>query len=769
MKIGIAILAVFHINLAVGMPAVGENITEYLMSIYMESLTDRYIPDNKMVPPMNTTVSYIALSTKTNIDSKKLTLSWETAEQIVSEETFSSSTTNSSKKQFFFGGENRWSDYGCCRRTSDRSGEGRQVRVQLVSRFLKFQSRRCTWNFCQPNTCRNWFSICSEIKRRLRDVCFERSQYYDFMMQYCGPTCGSCSGSGSSPSFPNQGGPPYPNRPGGFFPNQGGLPFPNQPGPSFPNQGGPYYPNRPGGFFPNQGPSTRPPFFPASRPTPEPLYREVKVYFRMTPSSNALSYKYVISPDSPPSPWKPVSDSTSPGEITSFHLYTRATSDYGVAVRFCKLGKGSNEVWQVVYSSCPPGWMEEYVLYASSLPRNQAMFVFVSNSDDGQGTEMTRLHTGSACCNYLNTNWFFFAPDLSSLPQTTLAPPSTMPTDLFNRFTPPTDLFNRFTPPGFGGFPFPTRPSPTNGFFTPPYPATQPPFTPFPNQPSPGSGNPPPQSDFAKECFDRHNFFRAVHNTPALQWDPTLASFAQKWANFLLAAAPDHPNQPRPGTRRTPNWPHSEGKGVYRARNAGENIAWDKSTDGSPAWESVLRWYAEIFDYNKNNPTRSSSGNPVGHYTQMLWKDTKYLGCARAVDNLQSNGRFTLQSSYTVAHYAPAGNIRYPTPDQTTQVYNSNVQDPRQGTCMSDRCSRENRCMGFDSSISCSCGAAGPECRSRSGNGSGQIRCMAVCSSSGGFSGYGGSYTPFISECEGKNSCICSSQPVNGIRGAICT
>jgi len=50
----------------------------------------------------------------------------------------------------------------------------------------------------------------------------------------------------------------------------------------------------------------------------------------------------------------------------------------------------------------------------------------------------------------------------------------------------------------------------------------------------------------------------------------------------------------------------------YRSRGVGENIVWDLSSSGTSAKESVFRWYAEIFDYDKNNPTYSQPGKPVG-------------------------------------------------------------------------------------------------------------------------------------------------------------
>ena len=43
---------------------------------------------------------------------------------------------------------------------------------------------------------------------------------------------------------------------------------------------------------------------------------------------------------------------------------------------------------------------------------------------------------------------------------------------------------------------------------------------------------------------------------------------------------------------------------AYRAKNVGENIAWDLTENGHPCKESVYRWYAELFYFNPRKPTK---------------------------------------------------------------------------------------------------------------------------------------------------------------------
>ena len=56
----------------------------------------------------------------------------------------------------------------------------------------------------------------------------------------------------------------------------------------------------------------------------------------------------------------------------------------------------------------------------------------------------------------------------------------------------------------------------------------------------------------------------------------------------------------------------------------------------------------EIKDYKYSKIKRYRIGPKVGHYTQIVWKDTKEVGVASAISK---NGKV-----YVVARYYPAGN-----------------------------------------------------------------------------------------------------------------
>ncbi|XP_009695445.1 PREDICTED: golgi-associated plant pathogenesis-related protein 1-like, partial [Cariama cristata] len=72
------------------------------------------------------------------------------------------------------------------------------------------------------------------------------------------------------------------------------------------------------------------------------------------------------------------------------------------------------------------------------------------------------------------------------------------------------------------------------------------------------------------------------------------------------------------------------------------------------------RWYSEIKNYSFQNPGFSSG---TGHFTAMVWKNTKKMGVGKAS---ASDG-----STFVVARYDPAGNVVNP------GYYEENVLPPR--------------------------------------------------------------------------------------------
>lgn len=87
---------------------------------------------------------------------------------------------------------------------------------------------------------------------------------------------------------------------------------------------------------------------------------------------------------------------------------------------------------------------------------------------------------------------------------------------------------------------------------------------------------------------------------------------------------------------------------------AGENL-YANSTPGRVTAEQVAAtWASERYIYEY--PSGGCSGKACGHYTQMVWRDTRNLGCAVQVCNSGNPFPTSGPWEYWVCRYDPAGN-----------------------------------------------------------------------------------------------------------------
>jgi len=111
-----------------------------------------------------------------------------------------------------------------------------------------------------------------------------------------------------------------------------------------------------------------------------------------------------------------------------------------------------------------------------------------------------------------------------------------------------------------------------------------------------------------------HNLERRQLGIEPLHWDAALAASAQRWAD-RLAASGRFEHAPRDG-----------------AAPQGENL-W-AGTSGYFSVESMVgAWTREKrFFRDGAFPNNSVTGevSDVGHYTQVIWRATREVGCARA-------------------------------------------------------------------------------------------------------------------------------------------
>uniref|UniRef100_A0A0N4ZTB8 SCP domain-containing protein n=1 Tax=Parastrongyloides trichosuri TaxID=131310 RepID=A0A0N4ZTB8_PARTI len=123
-----------------------------------------------------------------------------------------------------------------------------------------------------------------------------------------------------------------------------------------------------------------------------------------------------------------------------------------------------------------------------------------------------------------------------------------------------------------------------------------------------------------KHYLDETNKYRKLHHAENIKFCSKIEKEAQKYAIYL-----------------------SKIKALKHSKtNLGENLA---LISVSKAKNAISLWYDEIKEYNFKNPGFNSS---TGHFTQLVWKNTKKAGFGIA----ENDGII-----YIVCQYDPPGNI----------------------------------------------------------------------------------------------------------------
>jgi hypothetical protein len=183
----------------------------------------------------------------------------------------------------------------------------------------------------------------------------------------------------------------------------------------------------------------------------------------------------------------------------------------------------------------------------------------------------------------------------------------------------------------------------------------------------------------------RINADRAEHGVPALTWSADLVKNAQAW----VGTKPDDPNgchkdKDQDGNiffchqhKPTPDAPF--GCGTDPNYRYGENLAW--ATPDLTGVQAVDGWYCEgdPANYDYNNPKliggtmNGCNDNPKkvnGHFTQLVWKATKSVGCAKNTCSLGGQS-----GTLWACEFDPQGNFNAGNPG----VLSDNVPRPIQG------------------------------------------------------------------------------------------
>ncbi|KAI1442785.1 PR-1-like protein [Annulohypoxylon stygium] len=157
----------------------------------------------------------------------------------------------------------------------------------------------------------------------------------------------------------------------------------------------------------------------------------------------------------------------------------------------------------------------------------------------------------------------------------------------------------------------------------------------------------PSGTDFVSVAVEHHNIHRSNHSAPEVGWSDELAGYASN-------------------TAATCKFAHdmTQGNGGY-----GQNLAnWAQSVNaqqlgdvGAVKMAITDMWYNG--EFGKFLPQYYGLADPPmddfegwGHFTQLLWKDSKQVGCAA-----QFCEKGTLYDEmdawFTVCNYSPAGNV----------------------------------------------------------------------------------------------------------------
>ena len=152
-------------------------------------------------------------------------------------------------------------------------------------------------------------------------------------------------------------------------------------------------------------------------------------------------------------------------------------------------------------------------------------------------------------------------------------------------------------------------------------------------------------STFYTNLVKKHNALRKKHKSTALTKLADIAKLAQTTVNGCV----------KKGTLI-----HSGNS--YKNQWLGQNLY---VSGGVPTPDGVLKsWYTNEqvnYDYNKGE---SKNGGTIGHFTQVVWKNSKQIGCAYGTGTWSG-----YKNSYFICcNYFPGGNVK--------GAYTKNVAKP---------------------------------------------------------------------------------------------
>ena len=130
-----------------------------------------------------------------------------------------------------------------------------------------------------------------------------------------------------------------------------------------------------------------------------------------------------------------------------------------------------------------------------------------------------------------------------------------------------------------------------------------------------------------KDLLDRHNYYRAKHQAPNLERLAALDTIAQSYSEKLASL-----------------WYLVHSSNTLNGNYIGENLYFGYNA-GYLGTKPVDAWYDEIKDYSFE---KSEFTSGTGHFTQVIWKNTRQVGCGVACNSKDY--------CYVTCNYYPGGN-----------------------------------------------------------------------------------------------------------------
>jgi pathogenesis-related protein 1 len=139
-----------------------------------------------------------------------------------------------------------------------------------------------------------------------------------------------------------------------------------------------------------------------------------------------------------------------------------------------------------------------------------------------------------------------------------------------------------------------------------------------------------------RQLLTSHNKARAKVGLGPLVWSDRLAFYAHEWADHLASTSRRMEHRPHSG-----RWKQEHGENLFMGTAGYYGVG-----DAAAMWEREK----SVYDGGTIN---ESNVHACGHYTQIVWRTTKRIGCAK----VECAGNVIV-----VCNYDPPGNVLGRTP-----------------------------------------------------------------------------------------------------------